>query len=100
MEGKLVSQNISFSDDDSTPLADPEKAKIMSEHFHLKIGLPPPLRPPPTLTSVIETAVSSPALPSLAQPFKPHELSSVLATLKPGGCHRLGCMDDNLGATS
>ncbi|XP_045122669.1 uncharacterized protein LOC123511112 [Portunus trituberculatus] len=84
MEGKLVSQNIPFSDDDSTPLADPEKAKIMSEHFHLKIGLPPPLRPPPTLTSVIETAVSSPALPSLAQPFKPHELSSALATLKPG----------------
>ncbi|XP_045101462.1 uncharacterized protein LOC123498421 [Portunus trituberculatus] len=83
MEGKFVSQNIPFSDDDSTPLADPEKAKILSEHFHLKIGLPPPLRPPPTLTSVIETAVSSPALPSLAQPFKPHELSSALATLKP-----------------
>ncbi|XP_045106673.1 uncharacterized protein LOC123501733 [Portunus trituberculatus] len=83
MEGKFVSRNILFSDDDSTPLADPEKAKILSEHFHLKIGLPPPLRPPPTLTSVIETAVSSPALPSLAQPFKPHELSA-LATLKPG----------------
>ncbi|XP_045127733.1 uncharacterized protein LOC123514149 [Portunus trituberculatus] len=83
MEGKFVSQNIPFSDDDSTPLADPEKAKILSEHFHLKIGLPPLLRPPPTLTSVIETAVSSPALPSLAQPFKPHELSSALATLKP-----------------
>ncbi|XP_045127737.1 uncharacterized protein LOC123514153 [Portunus trituberculatus] len=52
MEGKLVSQNIPFSDDDSTPLADPEKQKS--------------------------------SLPSLAQPFKPHELSSALATLKPG----------------
>ncbi|XP_045130249.1 uncharacterized protein LOC123515571 [Portunus trituberculatus] len=52
MEGKFVSQNIPFSDDDSTPLADPEKQKS--------------------------------SLPSLAQPFKPHELSSALATLKPG----------------
>ena len=84
MEGKKACFPIPLQgpNQTQTTLDDPQKAEVLADYYKLKIDLPPTLHPPADLNQVINSAIVSPGVPELAQPFTSQELTKALQTLK------------------
>ena len=84
MEGRKARPPLPLTNKSRDALDDPQKAGLLADHFHLKIGLRPPQRPPAHHRDALANACTSPDIPELSQPFTLQELEAAMKTLKPG----------------
>ena len=65
-------------------LDDPQKVETLAHHYHLRIGLPPPLHPPADLHHAVSISIVS--------PFTRQELNVTLSTLHAGKAAGRDCI--------